>query len=316
MTSSPYSRTYKALKANLNARLAAALVSGINADQAERWTPDDYAVQAVTIGDIVSGAQVVVGNLTTVDIARKFGGSVAPLGPSITERDNGIPKAVEYQRPFRVISKACADGKDVQQAIQAGLTRLNALTDTDLQMAKVRQAQVSLRAVGVETFRRVTTSDNPCGLCEIAATQIYYTDQLMDIHPRCSCDIVPDDESATDSGDLDTSLIAVHDHGEIGPVLTWRGQHFTSSDQLPHKAFSGIGTEALEESKRRQLEMMKKQLYRSVEKGGGKEFFNMTAIEERNQTLDEARRIADEARAAAPALAKKAKQFAAARLAA
>jgi hypothetical protein len=311
VTTTPYSRTYKALKANLNARLATALVSGISADQADRWTPEDYAAQAETIGDIVSAAQRVVGNLTAVDIARKFGGTVAPVGPLIGERDNGIPKPLEYQRPFRVISKAMADGKDVHQAMRSGMLRLNALTDTDLQMAKVRQAQISLRAVGAKTFRRETTSENPCALCEIAATQIYYTDDLMDIHTGCSCDIVPDDESDSDSGDLDTSLITVHNHGEIGPVLTWRGQHFTGPDQLPHKAFSGIGTESLEESKRRQLKAMTKQLYRSVEKGGGKEFFNMTAIEERNAMLDRARQIADDARSKAPALAKQAKQLAA-----
>jgi hypothetical protein len=306
----PFSRTYQALKADLNARLAFALVnSGMDMERADRWTPEDYAAQAEAIGDIVGGAQTVIGNLTTVDIARKFVGKVAPVGPSIGMRDNGIPKAVEYQRPFRVISKARADGKDIPASINAGLARLNALTDTDLQMAKVRQAQISLRAVGAQTYRRETTSEDPCELCEIAATQIYYTDQLMDIHPRCSCDIVPDDETYEDASEhKDIHLIARREHGEVGPMLVWRDQHFLGPSQLPHhlnpETFDRV---ALEESKKRQLEMMKKQLLRSIEHGGGKDFFNMTAIEERNAMLDRAREIADEARVAAPKVAAKAK---------
>lgn len=317
-----FSRTYQAVKSNLNARVAFALVnSGLDAERADRWTPEDYAAQAEAIGDIVGGAQQVIGNLTTVDIARKFGGVIAPVGPSIGARDSGIPKGLEYQRPFRVIAKNRAAGRDVPQSLRAGLGRLNALTDTDLQMAKVRQAQLALRANGVKTYARVTTSDNPCGLCEIAATQIYYTDDLMPIHPRCSCDIVPDDDEAgSDDGatysDADQAdKIATHDHGEVGPTLGWKDQHFRGPDDLPRRN-DDFKNDALEASKQRQLEAMKKQLARSAEKGGGRAFFNATAPAERNQMLDRARRIAEDARAAAPALAAQAKVHAVLRTAA
>jgi hypothetical protein len=322
----PFSSAYKTLKARLNAQLAHILVNGVDPDRADRWTPDSYSVQAKTIGDIVSGAQSVVGNLTTVDMSRKFGKRVTPVGPLIGMRDTGIPKAVEYQRPFREISKARLDGKDIPQAMQAGLARLNILTDTDLQMAKVRQAQISLRAVGAETYRRVTTSEDPCALCEIAATQIYYTDDLMPIHPRCSCDIVPDNydgdqdeadkffdgvtdtDHSQDVKELDQKdspavdfrkLIATRNHGEIGPVLTWREQHFLGPNDLPERGLTygpaRFGhNETPEESKQRQLEMMRKQLLKSIGKQGGRDFFKMSTVEDRNAAVTRAAKTYNE----------------------
>ena len=317
----PFSANYKALKSRVNARLAHVLVNGIDPERAERWTPDSYAMQAKAIGDIVTGAQRVVGNLTTVDMARKFGGRVAPLGPSIYERDTGIPKAVEYQRPFVVIQNAIRDGKDTPLALQAGLTRLKALTDTDLQMAKVRQAQISLRTRGVQTYRRVTTSGAPCDLCEIAATQVYYTDELMPIHPNCSCDIVPDNfdgnqdeadkffdgltnperDKTQELDDKDApakdfrKLIAVRNHGEVGPTLTWKDQHFLGPNDLPQKGITygplRFGAQSPEEVKAGQLEEMKRQLRRAVEKGGTKGFRRTATGVEQKEALANAKKL-------------------------
>jgi hypothetical protein len=334
-----FSLAYGTLKERANVRLARILVNGLDIEQAERWTADDYAVQAATIGDIVSGAQRIVGNLIAVDLARKFDSPVAPLGPDIGNRDNGIPKDIEYFRPFVQISKARADGKDIPQALQSGLARLNALTDTDLQMAKVRQAQISLRAAGARTYRRVTTSEDPCDLCEIAATQIYYTDQLMPIHPRCSCDVVPDNtdddqEEADRSFDglsgperdntkeLDEKdapakdfrdLLAVRQHGEVGPMLTWKDQNFLGPEDLPKSGLTygptRFGKSSTEASKQRQLAMMQKQLRGAIEKGGSRDFSRMTSLDEREKTIARAKRMVEDARIAAPAYARQLKNL-------
>lgn len=254
---SPFSTMYQRVKLNTEQHTQHRFLDSADALAVSEWTPAYVEGQAGLLGIVVRAAQMLVGNLTTVDMSQKFGGKPAPVDPLIAIRDTGIPKNVEYQRPFWEVVKAARNGADSVAALQTGITRLGQLTDTDLQMAKVRQAQISLRAQGVKTYRRVTTSDHPCELCEIAATQIYYTDQLMPIHPKCSCDIVEDDSDETPAETPD--LIAVHTHGEVGPMLTKAGQHFMGPQDLPNPVT------AQELSKQRQLAMMRKQLARAQE---------------------------------------------------
>lgn len=264
---SAFSTLYQRVKASTDQRTQHRFLDAADARSIPEWTPAYIEGQANLLGIVVQAAQMVVGNLTTVDMSQKFGGTPTRVDPLIAIRDTGIPKSVEYQRPFWESVKATRNGKDSASALQTGITRLTQLTDTDLQMAKVRQAQISLRARGVKTYRRVTTSDNPCDLCEVAATQIYYTDDLMPIHPKCSCDIVEDDSDET-PGEI-PDLIAVHTHGEIGPMLTKAGQHFMGPQDLPNKPGRITGGKAefdwktYEESKQRQLEMMRGQLARA-----------------------------------------------------
>jgi hypothetical protein len=252
---SPFSVMYQRLKASTDQRTQHHFLDSADAKAVTEWTPAYIEAQADLLGIIVRAAQMVVGNLTTVDLSQKFGGTPAKVDPLIAIRDTGIPKSVEYQRPFWEAVKATRNGADTVAALQTGITRLTQLTDTDLQMAKVRQAQISLRARGVKTYRRVTTSDRPCDLCEVAATQIYYTDDLMPIHPLCACDIVEDDSDETPGETPDS--IAVHTHGEVGPMLTKAGQHFLGPKDLPNPVT------AQELSKQRQLAMMRDQLTRA-----------------------------------------------------
>jgi hypothetical protein len=254
---SPFSIMYQRVKNSTDQKTQHKFLDVADAKEIAEWTPAYIEGQASLLGIIVRAAQMVVGNLTTVDLSQKFGGKPAPVSPLIAIRDTGIPKSVEYQRPFWETVKAVRNGADKVSALQTGLTRMVQLTDTDLQMAKVRQAQISLRAQGVKTYRRVTTSDRPCDLCEVAATQIYYTDDLMPIHPKCACDIVEDDSDETPGETPDS--IAVHQHGEVGPMLTKAGEHFLGPKDLPNPV-------TLQElSKQRQLDMMRKQLARAQE---------------------------------------------------
>jgi hypothetical protein len=253
----PFSVMYQRLKLNTEQRTQHRFLDSADALPVTEWTPAYIEGQADLMGIIVRAAQMIVGNLTTVDMSQKFGGTPTRVDPLIAIRDTGIPKSIEYQRPFWETVKATRNGADSVSALQSGITRLSQLTDTDLQMAKVRQAQIALRAKGVKTYRRVTTSDNPCDLCETAATQIYYTDELMPIHAKCSCDIVEDDSDETPGDTPD--VIAVHTHGEVGPVLTRAGQHFLGPQDLPNPVT------AQERSKQRQLDMMRGQLAKAQE---------------------------------------------------
>lgn len=95
-------------------------------------------------------------------------------------------------------------------------------------------------------YRRVPAGGNVCELCLTAATQRYHRDDLMPIHPGCSCDVEPlygseDPGQVIDLVTSDTgepaavdnpSDVVVQDHGELGPVLAVRGQAFRGPDDL------------------------------------------------------------------------------------
>jgi len=186
--------------------------------------------------------------------------------PIVTADLRGVPVDEVYARPFVTVrSKIYTVGIDA--AINAGAARLADLVATDMQMSKVATSQnVLSRTNGVTGYMRVP-SGNGCMLCDIASTQVYHSSELMPIHPGCACETEPIteanpwDQAAADQrledthqavfdrfgvsdrgardvglGKVDsngkpisdyTALIAVRDHGEIGPMLVRAGDHFT-----------------------------------------------------------------------------------------
>lgn len=114
----------------------------------------------------------------------------------------GVDFSTEYERPFNQLYTALASGANYDQATQAGLTRLESLAKTDLQLAASRAGQQAVAkqpdAGDTETgkphvvgYQRVTTSGHPCALCLIASTQRYHVEDLMPIHPGCQCIVDP-----------------------------------------------------------------------------------------------------------------------------
>lgn len=206
----------------------------------------------------VQAGQLQTANLTAAYIASidsvRTGRMVkpSPVSPAEVLDGRGVPASEVYRRPAVEVYTALAGGASFTDAAARGLTRLNSLAATDLQMAKVRQARSSYQASGKRYFRRVLNGGSNCGLCTIASTQRYRTDVLSPIHPGCDCGVdaieagAPDrqvidsdllestqasiegtfGQSFRDGRSLDYRLIEIRQHGEIGDVLTWRGQHF------------------------------------------------------------------------------------------
>ncbi|KRQ27163.1 MULTISPECIES: hypothetical protein [unclassified Mycobacteroides] len=206
----------------------------------------------------VLAAQLQVGNLTSVYFAEVAGVQAIPAGGAITTA-RGVAPEVVYARPVITARTALARGKPVQQALAAGGRRLQNIAGTDLQMAKVRQSQRSLEHSGRQYFRRVPTGAENCAMCLIAATQRYKTKRLMPIHPGCDCNIAPLSPRESVSQVIDQNmleathtqvkaftdlqdrggrapdyrkLLVTHEHGEVGPVIGWAGQQFTSKSDL------------------------------------------------------------------------------------
>jgi hypothetical protein len=171
----------------------------------------------------------------------------------------GVDTETVYRRPFVDMYTAISKGAQLRDAIEAGAIRARSLASTEVQLAK--------RGVGLEArngnrnivgYIRTLTGAENCALCFVASTQRYNRGDLMPIHPGCDCGELPlygnqdpgqviDEERLnaiheavearfgfSDPGAraIDYRQITIHEHGELGPVLTVKGQHFTGPEDF------------------------------------------------------------------------------------
>jgi hypothetical protein len=217
---------------------------------------DEITQAAGAVGTIVGAAQRLMAQYTNAHLGKEQLGlatrDLPPVDPGYLQR-TGISLAEEYRRPF-----VTASIKGPDQAYY----RMANMTSVDIQLAKTKQAHRILKSANVEHYMRLTSGE-ACELCEIASTQIYNSDDLMPIHTNCQCDVMPipndwaqstiDDSNDVSDWDLGNDpdadptqtqgattpeelrdRTAVREHGEIGPTLTWKDQHFTGPNDLPN----------------------------------------------------------------------------------
>lgn len=216
----------------------------------------------------VQAGQVQTAQLTAAYLASlqsvRTGVAVAalPVDREAVTAARGVAAAEVYHRPAVTMYTALSKDVLVGAAIEQGAKRLVNLVATDMQLAKTTQARRSMAGSGFKYMRRTLTGRENCALCAIASTQRYRVQNLMPIHPGCDCGVdtveagedpgqVLEPETlelihstieaqfgASDRGArlLDggnersdfLDLIVVNLHGELGPVLGWKGQRFTS----------------------------------------------------------------------------------------
>ncbi|WP_326812089.1 hypothetical protein [Streptomyces scopuliridis] len=165
-----------------------------------------------------------------------------------------------YERPFKEVWDALDKGVAFDAALKRGTRRLETLAKTDLQLARTH----TVREVGDDMPRftytvRELQGEYDCALCMIASTQRYRKRDLAPIHPGCDClvklvtadedpgqvidedklerihDLVEEALGKSDRGGRAVDyrkIIIANDHGEIGPVLGFRGQRFTGPDDI------------------------------------------------------------------------------------
>lgn len=218
----------------------------------------------------VQAGQIQVANLTEAYFQSV--GSRAGIDVKYVTGGRGVPADDVYRRPATTVYTALSQDTPMATAVTEGAARLGSLIATDLQMAKVRQAQRSLQSAGITAFIRVLTENENCALCVIASTQRYWTGELSPIHPGCDCSVDklppgfdPEEQivnndllelthatieqklGSSDRGARDlglgktvsgrpvsdyTDLIVTRTHGEYGPTLAWRDEKFTSKAQI------------------------------------------------------------------------------------
>lgn len=234
---------------------------------------DDPGLEALVgrMVPAVEAAQIRVANLTAVHLAREAGTEAVDVDEALVTQGRGIDPATVYQRPIIAARAALSEQMPFVEAKAAGQRRLEQLVTTDVQMAKIRQADRSLRAAGRQFYRRVPKGESTCALCLIAATQRYKVGNLLPIHPGCDCGVeeIPAGLDLDDLLDTDAllesthakveaftsiadrggravdyrKLLITHEHGEIGPLIAWDGQKFTGSSETGTKvSISGRDT--------------------------------------------------------------------------
>lgn len=173
----------------------------------------------------------------------------------------GVPPEEVYARPFVDFWRSLKNGRSIDDALRSGSSRLGELIDTDLErLSDFTSMEKFANANGVIGYRRVLVGPTNCALCVVASTQRYRRRHLKPIHPHCNCKTVPvlsfesDGDQILDEDRLEQihksvrekfgiddrsaraidyrRIMVTHQHGEIGPYLSWRGQHFADASVL------------------------------------------------------------------------------------
>lgn len=175
-----------------------------------------------------------------------------PVRMSIDDRERRTSVAPEevYGRAadtYRYNVVVRGDSPDV--AADKARVRVSAAAATDITLAVREQYRASFDQERVEGWRRILRPElsetGPCGLCVVAADRVYRRSDLLPLHARCCCDVLPvvdgldpgldlnaDDLAAvyaaaggTGAGGLLNIRVALAEHGELGPVLVNADQH-------------------------------------------------------------------------------------------
>jgi hypothetical protein len=233
------------------------------------WRSADVAPYQRKALPVLIAAQRQVASLTTTYLERLYRDIADEASRVTLDFDRvtgpalrGVDLADEYRRPFEQVWTALSNGEPFDVSLERGTNRLNSLVKTDLQLARTHTArEVTAQQPGVEYTIRVPIGEYNCALCLVAATQRYRKRELLPIHPGCDCLVktvrssfypgqVIDEarlnaihaavEDALGPGAADRSaravdyrkLIVQHTHGEIGPVLGFKGQRFTGPTDI------------------------------------------------------------------------------------
>jgi hypothetical protein len=224
----------------------------------QAWYDDQkVAAMAKAIAAPVQAAQRQTAALTDAYLARVTTAmgvkraAAAPVGPVDVSALRGIPNPLVYQRLGSAYRYQRSIGKGAEEAQSLIVQRAGIMADTDATLAMRAQAQKYMGRRKIARYRRVIqperSAGGTCGLCAAASHRMYFKADLLPIHGRCNCEVMPaigSNDPAYELNDADlTALygaagstgrqdlarirVTVHHHGELGPVLGVSGQHFT-----------------------------------------------------------------------------------------
>jgi hypothetical protein len=176
-----------------------------------------------------------------------------------------------YGRAADLFRREIAEGKTEDQARDKALLRVSVAAETDVTLAVREQWRASGKNIpGIRGYRRILhpeqSKDGPCGLCVVAADRIYRVAELLPLHDRCRCEVLPiigelDPGIDLNAADLEAIYraaggtggeklitvggrrkhvspalkkirVALAEHGELGPWLVDANQHWRGPRQV------------------------------------------------------------------------------------
>lgn len=261
---------FTAARRRLSGKLARTLVRLFT--QPGSWRDTDRDVFLHQAVPLVEGAQRQLGAMTALYVAQQAsaaaGRTLAPAGipdRSAVNLRRGVDTDEVYGRPFVELYTALSKGKSLTQAVELAQTRLQEITELDLQAtyaAASREAMEQLPSDAAPQFwRRQLVGSENCALCVLASTQRYHIATLNPIHPACDCRVQPlwghqdpgqviapdllekahaaveQLTGATDRGGREPDyrkivLEMTQEHGELGSMLARPLDHFTTEGDL------------------------------------------------------------------------------------
>ncbi len=233
------------------------------------WRDEDIEAFVARVVPVVAGGQRQIASLTDAylseQIGEMFGVSTAARGIAGDEVTgaavrNGASPADVYRRPAVETYTALKQGLPLDSAVQRGAQRIGQLVSTDMQLARTHAARAVMGRSPATYYRRTLSGSENCALCVVASTQRYKVADLMPMHAHCDCGVAPlkgnSHPHVLDRAQLETvhaaveritgepadrsgrgevdfrQVLVVRTHGEYGPTLTYKGQHFTGPSDL------------------------------------------------------------------------------------
>lgn len=209
----------------------------------------------------VEGPQRATASITDAYLTRVVttlrGRQAKPVGAvGVGDLRDGVTHEGAYGRLADQSRYLLSTGLDEQTVNDRAVERAAVMASTDTDLAFRAQAQKVMIVRRVDGYRRVIHPElslgGTCGLCIVASDRVYSSGDLMPIHARCRCTILPivngrdigyrlnkgdlstlyADAGATAADKLKRTRYVVHEHGELGPQLRAAGDGFRGPGDL------------------------------------------------------------------------------------
>jgi hypothetical protein len=260
-------------QANAQATLTARTIALLAALWQRLTDPTDQAQLATftsRAATVIRSAEVATGRVTEAylrQVLRRIGMPALPAETLVSLPDSvrqGAPNIDVVARAPATVRYLRSVGTPDVNAYAAGLDRLETAARTNIELAlRLATPDVLKHAPGIRGYRRILrpylSAGGSCGLCIAASDRIYKVDELLPIHAKCKCGVLPvtrrmDPGLKLNSADLDRIYAAaggtgaaklkrvryrLEQHGELGPVLVPQGQQFRSADEAAGAVLGG-----------------------------------------------------------------------------
>lgn len=192
----------------------------------DRANLDEYL--SAVIPTVLAGQRYAV-NLTDAYVALEL--DRQPLGIDPTDLIGagvraGVDPETVYTRSFVTLWSALGRGTPFDDAVAQGLHRATSTASTDVQLShRAAYGAIQVADPQIRGYKRQADA-SACTFCVTVSGAFVKSAGAMPLHNHCGCGLVP---VIRDIGVTPTpESVAIHTHGELGPVLTAPGDHFQS----------------------------------------------------------------------------------------